>query len=202
MTNYNRIAGIYDLLGRIVLGNKLELANRAFLNKIIVDSKVLVVGGGNGNIIKYLNELGYHITVDYVEPSPKMIYLARKQRGEHLSVKYFNVSIEEFRELEYDFIIANFFFDQFNPLRSKKILSSLRTMLAEKGLLILNDFNYSANMGDKVLMSFMIYFFKLSAGIEVNKLPEYSQILNDSGFINNETFQISRNIKASIYSIA
>lgn len=200
MTNYNRVAWIYELLGRIVFGNKLKLANRAFLNKISIDSKVLVVGGGNGKIIEYLNDLGYSIAVDYVELSPRMMYLARKQKNDRLSVRYFNSPIEDFKGSDYNFIITNFFFDQFNPLRSKIILGSLKTMLARDGFLILNDFNYSENRGDRLLIFIMIKFFKFSTGIEVNELPLYSKILNDCGFINNDSFQISRNIRASLYS--
>lgn len=200
MTNYNRVAWIYELLGRIVFGNKLKLANRAFLNKISVDSKVLVVGGGNGKIIEYLNDLGYSIAVDYVELSPRMMYLARKQRNDQLSVRYFNSPIEDFKGSDYNFIITNFFFDQFKPLRSKIILGSLKTMLTRDGFLILNDFNYSENRGDRLLIFIMIKFFKFSTGIEVNELPLYSKILNDCGFINTDSFQISRNIRASLYS--
>ena len=200
MTNYNRVAWIYELLGRIVFGNKLKLANQAYLDKISIDSKVLVVGGGNGNIIEYLNDLGYSIAVDYVEPSPRMMYLARKQKNYRLSVRYFNSPIEDFKGSDYNFIITNFFFDQFNPLRSKVILGSLRTMLTRDGLLILNDFNYSENRGDRLLIYIMIKFFRFSTGIEANELPLYSKILNDCGFINNDSFQISRNIRASLYS--
>ena len=200
MTNYNRVTWIYELLGRIVFGNKLKLANRAFLNKISIDSKILVVGGGNGKIIEYLNDLGYSIAVDYVELSPRMMYLARKQKNDRLSVRYFNSPIEDFKGSDYNFIITNFFFDQFNPLRSKIILGSLKTMLARDGFLILNDFNYSENRGDRLLIFIMIKFFKFSTGIEVNELPLYSKILNDCGFINNDSFQISRNIRASLYS--
>lgn len=200
MTNYNRVTWIYELLGRIVFGNKLKLANRAFLNKISIDSKVLVVGGGNGKIIEYLNDLGYSIAVDYVELSPRMMYLSRKQRNDRLSVRYFNSPIEDFKGSDYNFIITNFFFDQFKPLRSKIILGSLKTMLTRDGFLILNDFNYSENRGDRLLIFIMIKFFKFSTGIEVNELPLYSKILNDCGFINNDSFQISRNIRASLYS--
>lgn len=200
MTNYNRVAWIYELLGRIIFGNKLKLANRAFLNKISIDSKILVVGGGNGKIIEYLNDLGYSIAVDYVELSPRMMYLARKQKNDRLSVRYFNSPIEDFKGSDYNFIITNFFFDQFNPLRSKIILGSLKTMLARDGFLILNDFNYSENRGDRLLIFIMIKFFRFSTGIEVNELPLYSKILNDCGFINNDSFQISRNIRASLYS--
>ncbi len=200
MTNYNRVTWIYELLGRIVFGNKLELANQAYLDKISIDSKVLVVGGGNGKIIEYLNDLGYSIAVDYVELSPRMMYLARKQKNYRLSVRYFNSPIEDFKGSDYNFIITNFFFDQFNPLRSKVILGSLRTMLTRDGLLILNDFNYSENRGDRLLIYIMIKFFRFSTGIEANELPLYSKILNDCGFINNDSFQISRNIRASLYS--
>jgi len=201
MVNYNRIAWIYDFLANIVLGKKLEEANRAFLNRIPPRAKVLVVGGGTGKIIEYLDDLDSDINVDYVELSSKMTLLSKRRQRKTIDLNFYNISIIDLEESEYDVIIANFFFDQFEVEKSREILTHLKEKLKMNGFLILNDFIYSAKMIDKIIMFLMIYFFRLSAQIEIKRLPEYPQVLPVVGFSNTASLKISRNICASIYSV-
>ena len=202
MANYKHIAWIYDWLAKIVFGRKQELAMKAFLDKIPDKAKILVVGGGTGKIINYLEDLSYQLEIDFVEPSANMISRAKKRQVSHLQVNFHHHSILELKTADYDVIITNFFFDQFSQGQAQLILQHLKPKLRPNGSLIFSDFVSTKYLWDRLVTRLMLYFFQITANIRVNKFPSYNSLFSELGFYENSSKKICRNIKATTYSLA
>ena len=78
---YNRVAFLYDRLAQLVFGNRLELAKKAHLDLLGTDYKVLVVGGGTGSLLKYIEEASIKCYVDFIEVSSQMMRRAGLTRS-------------------------------------------------------------------------------------------------------------------------
>ncbi len=201
MPNYNNIAWIYDWLAKIVFGSKQELAIQAFLRLIPDTAKILVVGGGTGKIIDYLRKLNKQLEIDFVEPSTSMMYQAKKRKLSHLQINFCQQSILDFKTVDYDVILTNFFFDQFTHVQAQLILQHLKPKLRSNGILIFSDFINTNHLWDKLVTRLMLYFFQLTANIKTNNFPPYNYIFSALGFCTGSSRKISRNIVATTYSL-
>jgi len=202
MPNYNKIVWFYDFVARLIFGNKLIIAERTFLGEIKDNDKVLIIGGGTGEIIAYLNELKKHLTVDYVDISSKMMREAKKREGGKLSLSFYQQSILDFDGQGYDIIIANFFFDQFKQDKAQEIANYLHKKLKPSGILLFSDFIISQHIVDKILLFMMILFIRLTAHLAITTLPNYDQLFATAGFKKQKEEVIGENIRAAVYSVA
>ena len=202
MPNYNHIAWIYDWLAKIVFGRKQEMAMKAFLNIIPDNAKILVVGGGTGKIINYLENLSYQLEIDFVEPAANMINRAKKRQVSHLQVNFYHHSILELKTTDYDVILTNFFFDQFSQSQAQLILRHLKPKLRPNGSLIFSDFVSTKYIWDILITRLMFYFFQLTANIRVNTFPSYNSLFSEFGFNEVSSKKISRDILATTYSLS
>jgi ubiquinone/menaquinone biosynthesis C-methylase UbiE len=201
MPNYNHIAWIYDWLAKIVYGRKQELAMQAFLSIIPDTAKILVVGGGTGKIIDYLRNLNKQLEIDFVEPSTNMMSQAKKRKLSHLQINFCQQSILDFKTVDYDVILTNFFFDQFTHDQAQIILQHLKPKLRSNGILIFSDFINTNHIWDKLVTRLMFYFFQLTANIKTNNFPPYNYLFSALGFYKGSSKKISRNILATTYSL-
>jgi ubiquinone/menaquinone biosynthesis C-methylase UbiE len=201
MPNYNNIAWIYDWLAKIVFGRKQELAMQAFLSIIPDTAKILVVGGGTGKIIDYMRNLNKQLEIDFVEPSTNMMCQAKKRKRSHLQINFCQHSILDFKTVDYDVILTNFFFDQFTYGQARLILQHLKPKLRSNGILIFSDFINTKHIWDKLVTRLMFYFFRLTANIKTNNFPPYNYLFSALGFCTGSSKKISRNILATTYSL-
>lgn len=201
MSNYNHIAWIYDWLAKIVFGRKQELAMQAFLNIIPDTAKILVVGGGTGKIIDYLQNLNKYLKIDFVEPSANMMRQAKKRDHSQLQINFCQQSILDFKTVDYDVVLTNFFFDQFTHGQCQLILQHLKPKLRSNGILIFSDFININHIWDKLITRLMFYFFQLTANVKTNNLPPYNYLFSALGFCKGSSKKISRNIVATTYSL-
>jgi len=201
MPNYNRIAWVYDRLAKIVFGRKQQLAKRAFLAIIPENARILVVGGGTGSILEYLQDLGGPLDVDFVEYSSHMMFRARKRKTSNLKINFYDLSILDLKTVGYDVVLTNFFFDQFSADQAHLILQHLKPKLNPKGILIFSDFVNTNHPWDKVVTKVMFSFFQLTAQIKTNRYPPYETLFASLGFHPEQHKRISRNIVATIYTL-
>ncbi len=59
MNGFNRIAGVYDFLAKLVFGKHIRRSQEHFLKMVIQQNKVLVLGGGSGWILESINALAF-----------------------------------------------------------------------------------------------------------------------------------------------
>jgi len=198
MPNYNNIVWIYDFLSKMVFGKKQDYTNKLFLGEIPAKARVLVVGGGTGKIIEYLNDLERDLEVDYVDISSKMIARSKRRANKSLKLSFYCQSIIDFTGQDYDVIIANFFFDQLPQKIGQKIAINLRRKLNKGGFIIFSDFIETKNLWDRFILAAMISFFRFTANLNINCLPDYGRLFRQANLIQVRSSHSSRNIISSI----
>jgi tRNA (cmo5U34)-methyltransferase len=111
LNQFNWIARFYDPLVKIVFGKHVVNAQTYYLSAIEANSKVLILGGGTGWILKYLHDVQPSSIIYYVEASSKMIALAKKNSAEFTSRVHFIHGTENTipSDLKFDMIVTNFY---------------------------------------------------------------------------------------------
>src|SRR5258706_3883139 len=114
--NFNFIAPVYDPLAFLVYGNNLKKAKKTFFEKIPSQARVLLMGGGTGNILNDLLAKKPFIMVDFVEASSAMMRIAEKNLKKEFQerVNFINGDHHSIpKGVEYDVITSFFVIDCF-----------------------------------------------------------------------------------------
>lgn len=197
MNNFNLVSPFYEFLKKIVFGSKLKIAEKYYAGLLKSGDRVLIIGGGNGDILNHINSGCF---VDYVELSKVMISNATKQQydGEihMINDNFLTVSLKK----KYDWIIANFFLDVFNEENLIKAGEKLYLLLKEDGQLIVTDFYPVSEKGVRILLKVMHLFFKLVSDLESNSLKNIPYFLLKCGFeVSQHKFWAHRKIFSFIF---
>lgn len=198
MNNFNLVAPIYDRLKRLVFGYKLLDAQKNLVNKIKPQSKILVLGGGTGEILEYMGNAGQ---ITYVEKSLKMIEISAK-RG----YKFVEFLHTDFLEIEfnkkYDFIYCAFFLDLFSAENLDLTINKIKPLMDEQSKLLVADFEKTNKIWHHFLLKAMHLFFKAFSNLESSKLQNIHKVLIEHGFhCEKEVFFSQGLIFSRIYSL-
>jgi len=179
MANFNRIAGVYDALKKIVFKDQLENAAQHFLKDISQNSSIIIIGGGSGQLLKCFDNTH---KISYVELSFKMIEKAKKVRT-NAEVKFINADILNFHSIQhYDYVITPFILDCFKENELHIIFSKIEAINHTATVWIHTDF-YPKKIWQKVLVKLMYWFFNLVTGLSTSKLPDFDTIFKKHDFI-------------------
>ena len=138
MSNYNLIAPLYDLLATLVFAGQTHKANRQFFSDIPDGSRILVLGGGTGQLLPQLKP---ECRVVFIEPSSKMLARAKK-RKHPVSTSFLQHKFEDFDyDEKFDFVICQFFLDLFDDETMARHLTRIKSTLTDKGVLLISDFH-------------------------------------------------------------
>jgi ubiquinone/menaquinone biosynthesis C-methylase UbiE len=203
--NYDKIAGYYDRLSRIVFGQSIINAQRCLLPYIKENSTLLVVGGGTGWILEEIAGIrpaGLEIT--YVEISAGMIELAQKRNYKQNNVQFVHESVETFIPLHtYDVILTPFLFDNFSAVNAPVIFDKLDAVLKPEGHWLFADFVYDSREGklwQKLLLKTMYTFFRLVCNIEASALNDMEALFSRYRYqLISSTFHYRRFIWSAVY---
>lgn len=177
--NFDPVASYYDRLARLIFGKSIINAQIVHFKKITNNSKILIVGGGSGWIIDFLPADCRSIT--YIEPSQNMLSLARS-KGAGKRIEFVNKKIEETAlGFDYDVIITNFFFDQFDNLKGNVIARRLANSLKGEGLWIQTDFMKNGIWWQSLMLGLMYFFFRITVGLTNNRLPDWESFFRLTG---------------------
>ena len=178
---FNRIYWFYDFLAKLVFGNTLEKAKRALLFILKEGDHVLIVGGGTGAILTYMDSLGIKLTIDFIEPSQGMIGKAKMRHVNNLQLAFYGKPIEAFDGESYDVIITEFFLDLFEGKKIENLLFKIEPMLKERGYWIDIDFRKPRKVYHKVLLKLMFIFFHWSVNMKANSLQSTESLFLKRG---------------------
>lgn len=179
MANFNRIAGVYDFLKRLVFGKQLEKAHNHFLNQISSNSKILLIGGGTGKI---LTNFDSSHQIKYLELSGDMIEKA-KNMNSNTNVGFINADVLEWTTNDkFDYIITPFVLDCFNEVQLNLILSKLKTTLNKGGEWIQTDF-YPKKRMHRFLIKIMYGFFRVTTNLKTTELADFDSLFKKYNFI-------------------
>lgn len=180
--NFNAVAPIYDFLALLVFGRKLQQAQLTWLNRIPTGGTVLLVGGGTGWLLQQLLTRCLPKRVVYLETSSQMLARA-SQRLLRQSV----IGTVEFRlgdetsltdQEPFDVILTPFVLDLFpESFLQKSFVPRLYSVLKPGGLWLVTDFVPTTIGWQRALLWTMIRFFRLTAGIQIQQLVNWQQVL-------------------------
>ena len=201
--DYDRVASFYDPLSRLVFGKKQAEARLANIDLVRPGDRILIVGGGSGQLLKSLDDLGIDCNVDFVEVSRSMMKRARHVELENISVNYHQVDIMRFdNALKFDVVFTNFFFDQFNEADCKAYLEHIMSLCQPEAFIAYADFIPPVRLKDRITKVLMYQFFRTTVGLGKVQLIDHKIIFQQSGLVLIKSESISSFIKAEVYKIS
>lgn len=209
--SFDRVAGVYDLLAKLVFGKSIKQAQIHLFPHIPKGGRILIVGGGTGWILPpVLAELQPEKVV-YVDISPKMIQSAREQLQAKApewkdKVQFIqDTGDADFLSAPVDVVITPFFLDVFPPDQLPRVAERLRAALKSGGYWSFTDFRYPPNgffrFYAKLLIPTMYFFFRFLTGVEAKKLPDFVALFKEIGMeLQTEEFFYGKLIRTAVYT--
>lgn len=181
----------------MVFGKALINAQVKALADLKLPCNLLIAGGGDGEILKYLAD--FKGELDYVEISPKMIQLAKSKT--ELRIHWHIQDIFTFdTERKYDVIFLPFLLDNFSSSETKALIKRLAVWLKPSSNVIISDYTEKPNLWQRLILKLMYIFFKIVAGVNVSNIPPIESIMERSGFKKeSESFHYGRFIETKVY---
>lgn len=186
--SFDTIAPFYDFLVRLVFQQKLEKAQESLLVQVLEKGRVLILGGGTGWVLTRLLELKPGVSVVYLEVSEKMLTLSQRrwQKAGGKGQVAFRLGDESVLGIteQFDYMLVPFVFDLYETHYLKTVfVPNLCQHLAEDGILGLVDFRQTTKLFHRGLIGAMFLFFKYVSRIKTAMLPNYSEALQSSLFL-------------------
>lgn len=182
MANFNSISPFYDGLERLVFGDTLNRATRYFLGTLSPNDKILILGGGNGHILSWLDELNIPLGVTYVENAAKMMEASRR-KGPFSTIKV-DFVMEDAKlfvsDRIFDVVLTPFFLDCFSDAELARHGTRWTGMLRKGGCWIFTDFVNGSKY--QFMIPLMYGFFRIAARLQTSKLPRYSILFDPEVF--------------------
>lgn len=203
--NYDKIAGSYDTLSRLVFFRTQLKAQTDQLRFIPAGSNILIAGGGTGWILEEITKVhssGLNIT--YVELSAKMLELSRKRNVKENRIIYIHSAAENFHpSVKYDVILTAFFFDNFLAEDLKNVFRQFNLLLKKDGLWLFSDFYYTESSGKNwqwYLLKAMYLFFNKISKVEAKVLINTEKYFREALYRQlNSVYYYNGFIKAIVY---
>jgi cyclopropane fatty-acyl-phospholipid synthase-like methyltransferase len=179
---YCRIARYYDGLSRLVFGSSIARSQMMYIPAIPEESNVLILGGGTGWLLEDLLLKRPRCNYWFLDSSLEMIKMASRRVGYDKRVRFIHGKLDHIpEEVDYDVVIANFFFDQFSDQDLHLILKELAEMMAEHGVLIVTDF-VGERVWQKIFLKIMYCAFTAIGAVVVTALSDWDALIRDNGF--------------------
>ncbi len=192
--NFDRLAGIYDVLLQITSGRLIARSRRALLSHLSPGRHALIAGEGTGEFLANLAVLGIFQHITCVDLSRKMLQRAerrlrklRKIRGKN--AQNATASFVEFVQMDLrrevpvapgsvDLVVTNYFLDVFPEDELEVVMNRLDNSLAAGGVWYFSDFvNRPRWKFLRLIFAVgvrMLYFvFGWTTGMVNTRLPEY-----------------------------
>jgi tRNA (cmo5U34)-methyltransferase len=180
LDRFNKIAGVYDVLTRTAFGKSLYEAQIFFLSSIPRSSKVLILGGGTGWLLRALLDVNPSCHVWYIEASSSMIELARKKISEAQGhqVHFIHGTENDIPDgMMYDAVVTHFFLDLFPVSLLDGVIGKILEHIRPEAVWLVSDFVYRDKWWQKVMLWLMYLFFRLTCSIDARQLPLWEQRL-------------------------
>jgi ubiquinone/menaquinone biosynthesis C-methylase UbiE len=166
--HYGRIAKFYQIISRTVFGSALIDAQIKALSELAFPCDLLIVGGGDGEILKHLSS--FEGEIDYVDFAPEMVKEAKAKTD--LPINWFVQDIFTYTAAKkYDVIFLPFVLDNFTTQQCDLLMHHLTPMAKEEGEVIVVDFTEKPVLWQKCIITVMYTFFRWVVNVKVNRVP-------------------------------
>jgi tRNA (cmo5U34)-methyltransferase len=174
--NFDKVAPHYRWLERVAFGRALEECRAALLPQIAGCERALCIGDGDGRFTELLLKAQPCMRVD-VERSRSMIRLARQRS----SATFFHANALAFTpDDRYDLVVTHFVLDTFTDAQVSTLVPRVRKSAAG-GFWLISEFQ-ACGPASRFLIWLMYRFFRITAGLRVESIPDYRAAFISSGF--------------------
>ncbi len=181
--NFDKIAIFYDPLAHLIFGQAITESQSHFLKAVLPGSKVLILGGGTGRILKSLDQLNISLHLTYIEQSSRMLQLSREKGPfQNLTVEFIHGTERDIPAQTFDVVITAFFLDVFNKHHLPVVMEKISDHLRPGAIWLMTDFIKTDKLWQKALVKIMYLFFRLFAGLEGSELLDFQQRIQRLGF--------------------
>lgn len=177
---FDRLAPVYTRLSRIVFGKPLERSQNHFLNSIKANDRILILGGGSGELLKSLLKQQPNIPIDYIDISEKMIQLAREKTQSPSNVNFIVGTEQDIPNQTHTVVITNFYLDLFSDATLKTVIEKIKITLQPDAHWLVTDF-VNEKWWHQMMLGLMYLFFRITTHIEATRLPHWTQHLMNHG---------------------
>jgi len=201
---FSLLAPFYDLLADIVFGKAIIESQSSFFSTISPNSRVLILAGGTGRILRRLDKCGIPITVDFVDTSDGMLKRAMNRNFKNLNAT-FGKKVPTHEKI-YDVVIIAFFFDMLSREEVMGELEKLKILTKDDGKILFTDFQvakeYPSRIWQRLLLFLMYGFFKVVVGIKTQRLLKFQDLFRLQNFRMCETRPyFGKFITSTLYTI-
>lgn len=184
---FDNVAKFYDLMATLVFGKQLKNAQLHFVSKIPTNSRIFIIGGGTGWLLKAILERVEVKEVIYIDASQKMLdltYQKNYQNPQFSKVKLIHGTEKNIKDYtQIDFLITPFILDVFTPDILPNVVKDLSSILSHTGTWLLVDFDaqHTKKGISKLLIQIMYWFFTITCSIPAKKLEDFEKhIVNNN----------------------
>ncbi len=200
MESFDRIAPFYDALAGAVFGGALLRAQRWVVGHGVPPTarEILFLGGGSGRVLPEILARAPLARVTYVEPAPKMLRRARRHLLRHAPaadvarVDFCRGTDADIAPRAYDCVLTFFVLDVFAPTELPLVVARLSAVAAPGAAWLVADFAPPRTRWQRALLAVMYRFFRLTAGLRTQTLPDWPAALLAAGWYPHRTAHFVR----------
>lgn len=184
LNGFNRLSAVYDPLKRLVFGDAIYRSAIHYLKEIPEGAKVLIIGGGTGEVLIALLRLNPSCEVWFIDASSEMLRRAQKRVSCFPDSTHFVHGTEwDIPEaIEFDALITDFFLDVFPGDELPAVCSQLAEALNPAGVWLVSDFVDSGKGWQRRFLAVMYGFFERLSGVRAKTLPPWQEQIMRSGW--------------------
>ena len=185
VVGYDRLAPWYQILERLLFGDRLNRARTALVDRLPAATKVLVLGDGDGRLLECLVRRRPECTFISIDQSPQMVAMQKRRLdalGDH-QVEFICHDVRHYPLPANDFhlIVTAFFLDCFTKEQLAQHLPTWIDSIVDEGHLYLVDF-IRPKRGWRIIQSsiyqwIMHRFFRWQTGLENKTLVDLEGVL-------------------------
>lgn len=184
LNGFNGVARYYDTLKNMVFGKAIHESQISFLTAVPSGAKVLILGGGSGEILPVLSKMNPAADIWFVEASSEMLRLAARRVYAKAGgrVRFIHGTENDLpAEVVFDAVITHFFLDLFPDQKLMRLCMGIRKRLHPGGLWLVSDFVEGRQTWQRILLWLMYRFFSLTSRVEAGRLPDWMGHLQANG---------------------
>lgn len=181
LNGFDSIAGIYDVLAKLVFGQSIQRAQTHFLPNVRNCTSILIMGGGTGWLLRHIRQVNAAAHIVYVDASSAMLHRARLQ--EINNIDFIHGTEENIpATARFDLIITPFYLDLFADDKLTDVVNIIRKRMMPGAYWLATDFVNSSTWWGSLLEKVMYSFFRIICHIESTRLPGWEGIMKNSEF--------------------
>ena len=183
LNQYNKIAHFYTILSKLIFGDKLHKIQQELITQLPTEGKLLILGGGNGEILPLIYNHAPQLFINYVEASSTMIRLAKKKAPDQQKIKFHHMDVLDYSH-KHDQIYSGFFLDLFHEKHIKQIIKKFEK--SNQTIWYVADFQINENTKNRLFriiqLKLTILFFRLTTQHTIKHLPDICLVFSCSGY--------------------